>query len=182
MKVVMKKVNKALADYGKVKSLYKMAFPAEERMPFFLLMYKTKRKGTDFRAVYIDGEWVGLVYLITERDLTYMFYLAVAEEARGKGCGSLILKAVKKKYEGNRIFLALEQLDETSENYAERLNRRRFYEKNGLHIINCRIKEGNMVYDVMCTKASVCPGEYESMMKNYMGRLLCRFVSMKSAN
>ena len=178
MKISLRKVNIFSKDIGKIKALYNSAFPDDERAPFLMLALKSGRKGVDFWSVYSDGEWFGLAYAITEDDLTYLFYLAVSEEMRGKGLGSKAIRALMKKYCGNRFFLALEQLDKTAENYSERLERRRFYIKNGLEMFGQTIKEGNVTYDVMGVGGKPEPFEYVRMMKNYLGFPLGRMVSM----
>lgn len=178
MKISLRRVNIFSKDLKKIKMLYDSAFPDDERAPFLVLALKSERKGVDFWSVYSDEEWAGLAYAITENDLTYLFYLAVPEEMRGKGLGSKIIRALMKRYSGNRFFLALEQLDETAGNYPERLERRRFYTKNGLQMLGQTIKEGNVTYDVMGVGGKPEPFEYVRMMRNYLGFPLGGMVSM----
>ena len=79
-------------------------------------------------------------------------------------------------YEGQRIFLALEQLDESANNFEERQKRRKFYMRNGLKPLPLTIREATVTYDVMGT-GFVKPEEYKSMMKKYFGAA-SRLVSM----
>lgn len=53
-------------------------------------------------------------------------YLAIDDKARGNGFGSGVLGALKEKYKGRNLFLAIEEIDEKAENYAERINRKKF--------------------------------------------------------
>ncbi len=181
MKISLKRVNIFSEDVERIKKLYCTAFPDDERAPMFMLLRRSGRKGVDFWSLYADGEWFGFAYAITEDDLTYLFYLAVSEEKRGRGLGSKALSVLKMKYYGNRFFLALEQLDETAENYPERLKRRQFYINNGLAPLDRTIKEGNVIYDVMGTGGNVGPHEYIRMMKNYLGFPFSRIVSMNNS-
>jgi len=172
MKITFRKFSRRLPEYNKIKQLYKTAFPAEERAPFLLLEYKAARNKGDFRGVYSDGRLIGMVYTVGSGDLHYLFYLAVCEQERGKGVGSAIISALKKKYSGGRLFLALEELDAASENYSQRLSRRKFYEKNGLSGLDFKIREGNMVYDAMGLGGKIMPEEYDRLMKKYLGKPL----------
>ncbi len=179
MSLHLKAVKKSLPEYKKIKKLYHDAFPLDERAPFWLLMRRANRENVDFWAVYHEEEWVGLVYVISREDLSYLFYLAIAEDVRGKGYGSAVLAAVKEKYAGRRIMLAIEELDERAENYAERIRRKQFYEKNGLHLMDYKMREAKVIYDVMGIADTVSPEEYGEMMKQYLGRLLGHFISVE---
>ncbi len=178
MKITLKRIGILSKDFGKICRLYNTAFPADERAPMLLLAAKAYKKDVDFWSLYRDGSWFGMAYVLNEDDLSYLFYFAVSEKERGKGLGSAALRSLKRKYEGRRLFLALEQLDENSDNYSERLKRRNFYLKNGLEPIDCTIRECKVVYDVMCVGGSILPSEYEKMMRNYLGFPLRGMVSM----
>lgn len=169
MNIEFKRVTKNLPEYKRIKQLYFSAFPAEERAPFFLMTKRTKRKDVDFLAIYNDKKWVGFIYIINHLDLSYVFYFALNDNERGKGIGSAVLEKIKELYNGRRFFLALETLDKTADNYAQRISRSNFYQKNGLNKLNIAIKEGNVVYDAMGFGGEVKPKEYTEMMLNYTG-------------
>lgn len=169
MNIEFKRVTKKLSEYKQIKQLYFSAFPPEERAPFYLMIKRTKREDVDFLSIYNDGKWVGMIYIINYLDLSYVFYFALDDSQRGQGIGSAVLREIHKLYSGRRFFLALEQLDKNAENYAQRLSRSRFYQKNGLKKLKISIKEGNVVYDSMGFGGEVKPDEYMAMMKNYTG-------------
>ena len=168
MKISLKRINFFSKDYGKISRLYKTAFPADERAPMWLLAMKSEKDYVDFWGIYSEGKWAGLAYVISEGNASYLFYLALSENLRGKGLGSKALQALKKHYGTQRLFLALEQLDESAENYEERIRRRNFYLKNGMKPLPLTIREATVTYDVMGT-GEIAPEEYESMMKKYLG-------------
>lgn len=176
MKITLKRINFFSSDYRKISRLYKLSFPADERAPMWLLAFKSKSENVDFWGLYSDDEWVGLAYVISEGKASYLFYLALSENLRGKGIGSKALQSLKKHYAGQRLFLALEQLDESAKNYEERQKRRNFYLKNGMKPLPLTIREASVTYDVMGT-GDVEPEEYKSMMKKYFGAA-SRLVSM----
>lgn len=92
-------------DMRKVKRLYKKAFPAIERRPFFMLKQKDKLLVLD------DGEFSGFFSLASWEDILYVEYYAVSKERRGRKYGSKGLEELKKLYPDRRIFLEIERLD-----------------------------------------------------------------------
>lgn len=177
MNIILKKATKD--DYKFIKPLYISAFPAEERPPFFILKGKAKKGKGDIIAVYDGHIFVGFASLICYLDMAYLFFLAVCEDKRGRGYGSVILDELKKKYDGKRLFLAREMLDENSENYGERVKRHSFYIKNGFIDLPIKIKESTVVYDVMGIGGSIGAKEYDELISSWSGKLLKRIIDMR---
>lgn len=171
MRMTLKRVKSSLPEYKQIKALYHNAFPPEERPPFFILMAKKGSDNVDFWGIYADNKWVGLAYVISKGKLSYLFYLAVSEAERGKGYGSAIIRTIRRMYDGQQLFLALEVLDEAAPNYDERVKRRNFYMHNGLKPVDCQITEGGVTYDVMGTSEHLETKKYIEMMNEYSGRL-----------
>ena len=48
MSVILKKADKRLPEFAEMKTLYKTAFPAEERAPFWVLKRNACKEGVDF--------------------------------------------------------------------------------------------------------------------------------------
>lgn len=177
MRITLKRMNFFSEDYGRTVRLYKSAFPLDERAPMWFLTLKSSCEYVDFWGIYADGKWIGLAYVISENSASYLFYLALSDDMRGKGFGSKAMQSLKRHYAGQKLFLALEHLDESAKNYNERLRRRNFYMKNGLKLLPLTIREASVIYDVMGTE-EIQPCEYENMMKKYLGAA-SRLVSMK---
>ncbi len=174
--------SKGFADkriWKKLKKLYIEAFPADERAPFYMLKANAKRGRGEMLAAYDNNELVGMAYIIGDTDLGYLFYFAIMPGLRGKGYGSKILSLLRDRYSGGRLFLAREQLDESADNYSQRLKRHEFYLKNGFTDLNATIQEADVVYDVMITSGEVSPQEYADLMLNWAGRFMCRKIGYK---
>lgn len=179
MSIELIRLNKKSPDYKSVKRLYKSAFPTDEKAPFGLLMRKSKKDNVDFWAAYSGDKWVGLAYVLSYKDISYLFYLAIDDKARGNGFGSGVLGALKEKYKGRNLFLAIEEIDEKAENYSERINRKKFYEKNGFHDLNCKLREASVVYDLLGLGDKIKPKDYADMFDEYLGKMFRRFVKME---
>lgn len=162
-------VTRSFTRLDEIRALYESAFPENERAPFSVLLRKSRRKNVDFKA-YFDGETlVGMTYSVHQDDLTYLFYLAVPEELRGQGYGSEILQLLKQMYPDHRIFLSMEEFRTDAPNYAIRLRRKGFYERNGYPLIGTRVQEGPEIFELAGTSADVRPEEYIKLMHRYLG-------------
>lgn len=155
-----------------IKRLYCTAFPKEERAPLFFLYRKARKGQADFCAV-LDGEkFVGMTFLGgTDRVVTLM-YLAIDELQRGKGYGGRILDAVKKANSGKKLCLNIELLDRTAGNYAQRVKRKAFYQRNGFESLNYTVREGGVVYEMLSFGGFVTQEEYRGMMETLFGKVL----------
>lgn len=156
----------------RVKDLYLNEFPDYERLPFWLLRYKSKKKNSDFYAIYDDNEYIGLLYLTYYKDIVYVFYLAIDPSHQSKGYGSKILQHLRKVYKDQRLLLNIEKVDRSADNYAQRFKRKRFYEKNGFKNTNFEIAQKDIVYEILYSGEEVYEHEYHALFKAYLGRIL----------
>ncbi|MBR1764149.1 MAG: GNAT family N-acetyltransferase [Ruminococcus sp.] len=170
MKITLKKADSE--SLPRLEALYLSAFPENERAPFGRLVKMSRKPWVNFFEARADGEPAGLLYVVNYRDLSYVFYFAVREDLRGRGIGSAILAAARRKYSGRRLFLAIEQLDESAENYAQRLSRRSFYIKNGFEPLGSKAREGPVVFDLLGIGGPVGNREYRALMRSALGPLM----------
>ena len=89
-------------DLKKIERLYITAFPEDERIPFVYLQKKLKKKTTYLYALY-DPSFKGFVYCTLNKDILYIFYLAIQDEDRGQGYGSSFLKFLKETFSHCRL-------------------------------------------------------------------------------
>lgn len=176
----LKHINlKSNTDVDRARKLYLEAFPKAERAPFRLLTNRAKKgKGDMFDLVH-DGTWCGMAYAITFADMVYLFYFAVDSAQRGNGLGSQAIKAILDKYSGKRVFLALENWNEPSDNAEQRIKRHSFYQKCGLSDLPYRIKEASMTYSIMGVNGKIDPDEYKVLIGNYLGFPLKYLIEMR---
>ncbi|MBR7161184.1 MAG: GNAT family N-acetyltransferase [Clostridia bacterium] len=125
--------------------LYKEAFPRAERKPF-LIFLSTWRKGkTDVwyaeETIHTKSgtrkRFLGFATTLNGENDILLDYLAVKKSARCRGIGSRILKTLVSAYIGKGFFVEIESVYENgARNLSERMRRRNFYVKNGLHALN----------------------------------------------
>ena len=165
-------------EYKLIKRLFISAFPKEERPPFFILSTRAKRGKGDMLIAKDGGKFVGFVYVVGNEGLSYLFFLAVEESERGNGYGTKILDYVKARYKGNKIFLARERLDEPCDNLEQRLNRHKFYLKNGFVDLECKIVEGGVVFDAMSIGGEITNEEYTALIDSWCGKFARKRIGM----
>lgn len=163
----------------KIKKLYNEAFPRNERVPFIFLKLFARKDKAKFFGIYDKEKFIGLIYNVYYKDIVYVYYLAIDKEFRGKGYGSKTLEAIKKKYNQSRIILMAEEIDANSDNYEERVKRKRFYNDNGFRDFNYKVKEVDVIYDMLGCDKEVTHEEYKELMKNYWGNFLYKNVYEK---
>ena len=138
-------------DLGKVKRLYLEAFPKEERLPWWLLRALTIRAGTELTAYYDGDLFCGFTFSAACGKAQLVMFLAVAENLRGGGYGSAILEYLKNVDPERTILLNVELLDPEADNYAQRLRRMAFYQKNGIYDTGYNVVEVGGAFRVLAS-------------------------------
>lgn len=168
---------KVQTDHWKqIKEIYSEAFPKAERKPFFLL--KTSKKVQLFAAVE-TGSVLGFVAAIPMENLVMVDYLAVNSNIRSKGTGSFLIQELCRVYEGKKIVLLIEKLDDSSENAQQRIDRRRFYLKNGFTSSDLFVHGTSGTMEIMNFGGSVTAEEYLKLQKYALGRILFNLSKMQ---
>lgn len=156
-----KKVSIFAKDFSKQKSLQKRAFPKDEQYPFWILRLMACRKGIDYFSHYDNDLFCGISYTSSTDKMMYVLYLAVNDEIRSKGYGTLILKHLKEMGDNREITLNIEPLDEKADNYEQRIKRMKFYEKNGFKDTGYRLVDTTGEYAVLSTSDNLSIEDYK---------------------
>ena len=172
-------INKNSNELNNIIELFYKSFPKNEQMPLWFLFRKAKMDFVDFLAIYDGSVFVGFTYLITNRNLTFVLYLAISDKIRSKGYGRRVLTEIREKYPNNRIILNIEAVDETSSNYEQRIKRKSFYITNGFQNSNLVVKDHGNLYEVMISNSEVTKEEYYDLIKRFTGSILFLFVKPK---
>lgn len=176
MNIRLINIKRDRSDLEKIRHLYHSAFPSDERAPFAMLMKGSRKPNVNFFSCRDGEKWIGFLYVANYRDLSYVFYFAVDDAVRGKGYGTAILRAARKKYSGRRLFLAIEEVDDRYGNYAQRVNRLRFYERAGFVRTGQKMQEGKVIYDLMSIGGRVENNEYRRLMRSFAGLKMMLFT------
>ena len=137
---------------GQIKGLYLSAFPKEEQMPWPLVRLLICQRDVDVHGYYDGGRFCGFTFSAATEDVLFILFFAVADDCRGQGYGSAILKLLKDEKPGRSIVLNVELLDPEAENYDQRLRRMAFYRKNGFYDTGYDIDEVGGTFRVLATR------------------------------
>jgi len=158
-------VNKDRALWKKAKALYMSAFPKYERVPWWILCLNAHRKNVDVTA-WMDGEqFCGLTVSVTVEGMHFLMFFAVEESLRGKGCGSAILTELRNTHPS--VSLNIELLEEDAPNYQQRLDRFRFYGKNGFYNTGWHVWEIGGEFLVLSTRQELDVTAYKKIFKRF---------------
>ena len=171
-KLIELKSEKDVHTLLKVRKLYLEVFPDFERLPFWYLIYKSKKKDSNLNVIYDGGKFIGFTHLVYYKDIVYLYYLAIDPSQQSQGYGSLILEHLQTKYLDKRMLLNIEKVDITADNYIKRFKRKKFYEKNGFQNTSFEIETEDIVYEILYSGAIVYEHEYDSLFKSYISRIV----------
>ena len=152
-----------------VKTLYRSAFPKEERKPFWLIRKRAKQGSMEILTVSNDNCFAGLVITVLYRNLLLVDYFAISPEARGQGIGSQALKAICDRYQGKHLFLEIEKPREDAKNQAQRLQRKRFYLHNGFTECGVDTVLFGIEMELLCYRCSIHPEDYLALYRSFLG-------------
>lgn len=166
-------------ELSRMKKFYNVSFPPEERAPFSMLVRRAKKHRAEMYDLCHEEKLCGMAYIVTHKDMAYIFYFAVLPELRGQGYGTLAMKAIIEKYRDKRLFLALEDWTEDCKNKEQRIKRHNFYLNCGLDDLPYHIKEASVLYSIMGINGKIEPEEYKALMDSYMSFIMKRFVDVR---
>ena len=86
-------------------------------------------------------------------------------------------------YANKRIILMAETLDEKADNYQERVNRNKFYSKNGFVYQGYTVMEFGVVYDMLgYSNKKVSKKEFKELIKYYFGLISYLFIYKRNTD
>ena len=156
-------------DYSYVQDLFVEAFPPKERPPFDGLKEKAEQGLADFWVIREEDRNIGLAYLLTIEDVTYLLYFAVDSTCRGKGYGTTAMKAILEQYKDYKVLFSIEDWEEEAENTEQRIKRHQFYLRCGLVDLPFKLKGNGMVFAVMSNTDTIGPEKCRAVIEGIMG-------------
>ena len=113
-----------------------------------------------------NSKFAGLVITINGPEQILLDYLAVDKKRRGQGIGSKMLQKMREHYTGKGVFLEIEIVDETAENYEERKRRKQFYLKNGMTPMNVFVELFGVDMELLGFECSLTFEEYHDFYRD----------------
>ena len=163
-------------DLRKLKKIYLEAFPKAERKPFWLMKQKALQGKMELLSIKEKGEPVGLAFMVLYQDLALLDYFAIAHAYRGKKIGSKALELLKERYHKQRFLLEIEQVDKAASNNAERIRRKQFYLKNGLHETGIQVSVFQVPMELLTDGRPLTFEEYYGIYLTSIGPVFARQI------
>ncbi len=159
-------------NYAKAIGLSFEAFPKVQRLPPWIVKYRMRNGKAGFHALYDRDTWVGFIYLKEFKDIVFVKFFAISEQRCSGGYGSKVIDSMKGKYAKQRIVLNIEELDDTADNYQQRIKRKAFYEKNDFSSTVYMVKEPAERQEMLIRGGSISKEEIDDMYKHFLGNIL----------
>ena len=153
------------ALFWRVKNLYEASFPVQERISWPWMVWMALLGQADFLAYFDGQDFTGFSYSLRSKTSYYLLFLAIPSQHQSKGYGRQILQAVASRAGQRPIFLVIEPLDSSADNYEQRLKRLAFYEKNGYQLTDYIYFENQEVYQVLTNHISADFQDFERLAK-----------------
>jgi len=151
----------------RVREIYLVSFPREERMPFFLMCLLAKMPQTQFLA-FREGEQVcGFAYLAVLDGMAFLLFLAVDPALRSRGYGSAILREIAALYPDCKRLVSIERCDAPADNAAQRLRRRQFYLRNGYAQTGYLVELSGQKQEILLQNGDFDPEECFAFFQKY---------------
>lgn len=159
MDLRLEKLKEEDSVFDEVAALYEASFPANESYPFSVINGGFKGQCRVY-AVYDGDLLVGMISVLSHKDITHIMYLAVEPELRNRGYGSAILKILREELPGQRIIADVETPKADAENNVQREKRVEFYRKNGYVFTEIAYRWEDEDYRIMSNGGSVTGKEF----------------------
>ena len=160
------KIDENTKNLEDIKQLYMDAFPFDERIPFYIMILVGNDRGVEFLSIYDDDTWLGFIHTLVGEKLSYIFYFAIDGGLRQSGYGSKIIREYKKIHP--KLSLAIEPIEEDSDNIKQRKKRLAFYEKNGFETLDTKVVEMGVEFELMGAKGmEIKESDYKSLVKKF---------------
>lgn len=115
------------------------------------LLLMSLRRNVKFHALYDDNKFCGIAYYAESDDTVYLTYLAVNKNLRGHGYGTKILSLLEDRYPNKQLVIDIEPVVPTAKNYKQRVSRLKFYERNGFHRTDQKLKDQDGEFEALTT-------------------------------
>ena len=177
MSDLLLKESRGILDAFKMYRLYHKAFPREEKKPYWLIKNTEHRGyGRNFSIHNEKGEFLGLMFTISNGDFILLDYFAIEQKHRGQGIGTQALRQLKEIFAPLSIILEIEDPELVCDNREERCRRAEFYSKCGMRTLNYRVSLFGVDMCILTSGADVSFDEYHGLLKKVFGEIISKNV------
>lgn len=150
-------------------TLYKEAFPPEEKKPWELIEQLFAEKKMEVLAIVENGTFIGLALNMLYGNQALLDYFAIAKDKRESGYGSQAIRLLQKRFEDKTYILEIELPLSSAPNLTERMRRKSFYLRNGLKETRVYANVYQTDFELLTPDGKLTYNEYFSFLYNILG-------------
>lgn len=163
----VKRVSIFSKNYKELCELLCTSLPKNEHLPLPIMYLLSLRKDIHYFGFYDNDQLIGLMYTIETKELIYLLYLAVNPNIRSKGYGSKMMEWLSFRSGKKPVALDIEQPKENAENIKQRLQRYKFYEKNGFRNTGYTINYNGEDYIILTNNDNFSSDAFVKLFKSF---------------
>lgn len=154
--------------------LYHDSFPDAERKPFSMIEEGVENGQMEAWIAQSGQQLAALAFVILGSPLHVLDYLAVHPDMRGQNVGSQVLHWLDEQYDSQPIVVEIETTKGSEDQDVHR--RKAFYLRNGFYDCGCDFDLFGVRMEMLSTDRPVNFREYYSVMKEYFGKDISRYI------
>lgn len=154
--------------------LYHDSFPDAERKPFSMIEEGVENGQMEAWIAQSGKHLAALAFVILGSPLHVLDYLAVHPDMRGQNVGSQVLHWLDEQYASQPIVVEIETTKGSQDQDVHR--RKAFYLRNGFYDCGCDFDLFGVRMEMLSTDRPVNFREYYSVMKEYFGKDISRYI------
>lgn len=154
--------------------LYHDSFPDAERKPFSMIEEGVENGQMEAWIAQSGKRLAALAFVILGSPLHVLDYLAVHPDMRGQNVGSQVLHWLDEQYDSQPIVVEIETTKGSEDQDVHR--RKAFYLRNGFYDCGCDFDLFGVRMEMLSTDRPVNFREYYSVMKEYFGKDISRYI------
>lgn len=159
-------------------SLYRSAFPKNERKPISVIRSMQKKGKCDVWCFTENRKFLGLATTVNGDDGKVLLdYFAVTKKERSRGLGSQMLPLILQQYNGRDVFGEIEIADENADNFKERVRRKQFYLRNGMRALGIQVKLFGVDMEILTNGCDLTFPEYLEFYRKNIGEFAVDNIS-----
>ena len=163
---VLKAVPAGAPELEQLERINEEAIPAEERNTLTDL----RKTGAEILGIFLQDIPAGFLVLRSFRQTCYLAYLAVRQDLRGQGIGSLALAELLCRNAGRQIAAEFESPDAAPEDRM-RQRRKDFYLRNGFCETGWHTRYDGTEFEIACAGRPFDAAEFSGFVR-YLGTLV----------
>lgn len=162
--VTLKEINLNSAEYPTLEHIYDTEFPPAERFASFHDIVERAIPGkVNISAICDQGQAVGFCIRIIGEAWQYLMFFGIDGTMQGHGYGEKALKVMMQETGGVPLVFCIESTEVEAANSEQRIRRKNFYLRQGMHDTGIRFESMGVPFEVMASVEKLDPAFFDTI-------------------